>query len=219
MSARTCCAAGSAGAGRWRWVQPVLRDSVRLAFVTALQHLPPRQRAVVLLRDVLRWSAAETAEMLETSVAAVNSALQRARATLGDLDLDEHGTAAPGPAQARLVERFMDAFERYGVPTIVGLLRQDAVQSMPPFAMWLQGAEDIGRWMLGPGAGCRGSRVVATEASGEPAFGQYRVDPAGGHAPWALQVLEIDHDRVAGLHTFLDPAELFAIFGLPPHLP
>ncbi len=197
----------------------VLRESVRLAFVTALQLLPPRQRAVVLLRDVLRWPATETAEVLETSVAAVNSALQRARVTLGDLDPDEHVTAAPDPSQARLVERFMDAFERYDVPTIVDLLREDAVQSMPPFAMWLRGAEDIGRWMLGPGAGCRGSRVLATEASGCPAFGQYRVDPTGGHAPWALQVLEITGDRVVGLHTFLDTGELFALFGLPPHLP
>ncbi len=197
----------------------VLRESVRLAFVTALQHLPARQRAVVLLRDVLRWPATETADVLETSVAAVNSALQRARATLGDLDPDEHGAAAPDPAQARLVERFMDAFERYDVPLIVNLLREDAIQSMPPFAMWLQGAEDIGSWMLGPGAGCRGSRVLATEASGCPAFGQYRMDPTGGHAPWALQVLEITGDRVAGLHTFLDAAELFPLFGLPPHLP
>ncbi|HEX3947162.1 MAG TPA: RNA polymerase subunit sigma-70, partial [Acidimicrobiales bacterium] len=195
----------------------VLRDSVRLAFVAALQHLPARQRGAVLLCDVFRWPASETAELLATSVASVNSALQRARATLAELGADQP-VATPGPGDAELVERFLDAFERYDIPLLITLLREDAVQSMPPFAMWLEGAEDIGHWMLGPGSGCRGSRVLATEANGCPAFGQYRVDPAGGHAPWGLHVVEIEEGRVTGLHTFLDP-ELFPLFELPTHLP
>ncbi len=197
----------------------VLRDSVRLAFVAALQHLPARQRAAVLLCDVLRWPAAETAELLETSVASVNSALQRARATLAGLDTDERPALVATPGQAELVDRFVEAFERYDVPALVALLREDAVQSMPPFAMWLQGAENIGTWMLGPGIECEGSRLLPAQANGCPAFGQYRVDPAGGHAPWALQVLEIVDDRIVGLQFFLEPERLFSVFGLPPHLP
>ena len=193
------------------------RETIRLAFVTALQHLPARQRAALILCEVLRWQATEAAELLDTSVAAVNSALQRARATLATVRAD----AAPvtlDDAQRALVARFAEAFERYDVSALVTLLHEDAVQSMPPYAMWLQGAENIGRWLLGPGSGCRGSRLLPTTANGHPAFGQYRVDPAGGHAPWALQVLEISGDRIVGFHAFLD-TNLFAAFGLPAHLP
>jgi RNA polymerase sigma-70 factor, ECF subfamily len=197
------------------------RESIRLAFVTALQHLPARQRAALILCEVLGWQAAEVAELLESSVPAVNSALQRARATLRDLPAD----GRPGPLDAEaaeLLDRYVDAFERYDIERLVGLLHEDAVQSMPPFALWLQGAQDIGRWMVEPGpSGCRGSRLVATAANGRPAFGQYRPDPAGGFTPWAIQVLEITDGRIAGMAFFLDlldPGRLFASFDLPDHL-
>jgi RNA polymerase sigma-70 factor (ECF subfamily) len=199
--------------------ETALRESVRLAFVTALQHLPPRQRAAVLLCDVLRWQASETAELLDTSVAAVNSALQRARATLGRLDTEERPREVE-PSQAKLLAAYVDAFERYDIPALVNLLHEDAIQSMPPYPIWLQGAEDIGQWMLGPGIGCHGSRLLpAPSANGCPAFGQYRVDPAGGHAPWGLHVLEISQGKIARYTNFLDSGPLFAAFGLPQHLP
>ena len=194
------------------------RESIRLAFVAALQHLPARQRAVLILCEVLRWQAAEVAELLDTSVASVNSALQRARVTLAS------AKTAPSPsvldaAQRELLVQFADAFERYDIERLVTLLREDAIQSMPPYAMWLQGATDIGKWMLGPGSGCRGSRLIATQASGSPAFAEYRPDPDGGHRPWALHVLELSGDRISGLHAFLEAERLFAAFGLPAHLP
>jgi RNA polymerase sigma-70 factor (ECF subfamily) len=193
------------------------RDSIRLAFVTALQHLPARQRAVLVLREVLRWQATEVAELLDTSVAAVNSSLQRARGTLAGLDADARPQAVDGDKQ-ELLDRYVEAFERYDVSTLVTLLHDDAVQSMPPFAMWIRGSADIGRWLLGPGIGCRGSRLLPTAANGCPAFGQYRVDPQGGHRPWALQVLEVSGDRISGFHAFLDH-DLFPAFGLPTRLP
>jgi RNA polymerase sigma-70 factor (ECF subfamily) len=196
----------------------VARDSVRLAFVAALQHLPARQRAALILCEVLRWQAAEAAELLGTSVAAVNSALQRARATLGSA-----GAGEPVPEvatdQRALLDRYVDAFERYDIDGLVRLLHEDAVQSMPPYAMWLRGADDIGRFMLGPGASCRGSRLIPRAANGCPAFGHYKPDPQGGHAPWALQVLEISGGRIAGIHSFLDTERVFPAFGLPAHLP
>jgi RNA polymerase sigma-70 factor (ECF subfamily) len=194
------------------------RESVRLAFVTALQHLPPRQRSALILCEVLRWQVAEVAELLGTSVAAVNSALQRARATLGALPAE----ARPAPlddADAELLKRYVDAFERYDIERLVTLLHEDAVQSMPPFAMWVRGADNIARFMVEPGpSGCRGSRLVPTSANGCPAFGQYRPDPAGGFAPWALQVLEIAGGKITGMAWFLallSPERLFPQFGLP----
>jgi len=197
------------------------RESIRLAFVAALQHLPARQRAALILCEVLRWQASEAAELLDTSVAAVNSALQRARATLADVSAREPA-AALDANDAQLLERYVDAFERYDIERLVELLHDDAIQSMPPFAMWLQGARDIGRFMVEPGpSGCRGSRLVATAANGCPAFGQYRPDPAGGFAPWAIQVHEISGGRVARSTFFLDlldPERLFPSFGLPLHL-
>ncbi len=196
----------------------VARDSVRLAFVAALQHLPPRQRAALILCEVLRWQAAEAAELLGTSVGAVNSALQRARATLGSGGAPKAQGTAP-PHQRALLARYVDAFERYDIDSLVKLLHDDAVQSMPPYAMWLRGAADIGGFMLGPGAGCRGSRLIPKAANGCPAFGHYKPSPQGGHTPWALQVLEISGDRIAGIHSFLDAARLFPAFGLPAHLP
>jgi len=199
----------------------LFRESIRLAFVTALQHLPARQRAVLILCEVLRWQVAEVAELLETSVPAVNSALQRARATLRSLPTDV-GSEPLDQACAELLERYVDAFERYDIERLVSLLHEDAVQSMPPFAMWLRGAANIGRFMVEPGpSACRGSRLVPISANGCPGFAQYKPDPAGGYAPWALQVLEISSGRIAELSfflAFLDPERLFAEFGLPLHL-
>ena len=197
------------------------RESVRLAFVAALQHLPPRQRAVLILCEVLRWPAAEAAELLESSVASVNSALQRARASLSALPPGPHPEPL-GEADEALLHRYVDAFERYDIEALVGLLHEDAVQSMPPFQLWLEGAGNIATWMVQPGPSeCRGSRLLATSANGSPAFGQYHRDPNGGYSPWALQVLEVSGGRIAALSFFLDflaPERLFPAFGLPLHL-
>jgi len=182
--------------------------------VTALQHLPPRQRAALILCEVLKWQASEVAELLDTSVAAINSALQRARATLATVSTADRAAEV----DAELLAKYVDAFERYDVTSLVKLLADDAIQSMPPYAMWLRGAENIGAWLLGPGAGCHGSKLIPVSANGLPAFGQYRVDPEGGHTPWALQVLEVSDGRITGFHAFLD-TRLFEAFGLPAHLP
>ncbi len=194
------------------------RESIRLAFVTALQHLPARQRAALILSDVLRWRVVEVAELLDTSVAAVNSALQRARATLRAGPVEAHPEALD-PADTDLLERYVDAFQRYDIEELVALLHQDAVQSMPPFALWLRGSSAIGRWMVEPGpSACRGSLLLPAEANGCPAFGQYRRDPSGTYAPWAFQVLEITDGRIASMSFFLhplDPERLFPSFGLP----
>lgn len=197
----------------------VSRESVRLAFVAALQHLPPRQRVVLILREVLQWKAAEVAELLDTTVASVNSALQRARATLADNDLDSPAPLdAMDDAHQQLLDRYADAFVRYDMSALVALLHQDAVMSMPPFALWLRGPADITTFWSGPGASCAGSRLVPVTANGLPAYGQYKPDPAGGFAPWSLQVLEVSAGRIAGFNAFLDTATLFPMFGLPPRL-
>jgi RNA polymerase sigma-70 factor (ECF subfamily) len=196
-----------------------LRQSVRLAFVAALQHLPPRQRAVLLLTEVLGWSAAEVAQSLGTSVAAVNSALQRARATLEASRPAESAAAQLTPEQAKLVESYADAFLRYDVDTLVALLHEDATLSMPPYALWLRGRDAIRAWLLGRGCGCRGSRLLPTAACGSPAFAQYRPAPGGGWEPWALIVLELAGDRIAAWSSFLDTGTLFPMFGVPPRLP
>ena len=198
----------------------IARESVRLAFVTALQRLPPRQRAVLILREVLHWQASEVAELLGTSVASVNSALQRARATLQAANVDPGATAEPlDPAQHALLERYVQAFESYDMDRLTALLREDAVWNMPPYALWLQTHEDITTWCLGPGIGCRGSRLVATSANGSPAFGQYKPSPDGGLEPWSLQVIEVSGDRIAAVTFFLDTARFFPLFGLPDRLP
>ena len=198
------------------------RETIRLAFITALQHLPARQRAVLILREVLRWQASEVAELLDTSVASVNSALQRARATLAERHVDEAEVRTPDlsgdPDQRALLARYVDAFERYDIPSLVALLRDDAIMSMPPYDFWLTGPEEMATWFLGHGIGCKGSRLVATSANGCAAFGSYRVDPEGGHKPWAIQVVETSGDRITAVHNFLDTS-LFAFFGLPDHLP
>jgi RNA polymerase sigma-70 factor (ECF subfamily) len=195
------------------------RESIRLAFVAALQHLPPRQRAVLILREVLRWQASEVAELLDTSVASVNSALQRARATLEGMSVgDSQPFRAMDAEQQALLQRYVDAFERYDMDALTSLLHEDATWSMPPYALWLQTHDDVRAWCLGPGIGCRGSRLIPTVANGSPAFGQYKPDPAGGLAPWSLQVLEIDSGAIAGISFFLDTQRLFPLFGLPPRL-
>lgn len=195
------------------------RESIRLAFVAALQHLPPRQRAVLILREVLRWKASEVAELLDTSVASVNSALQRARATLATTDIDDGGPAETmDDAQRALLSRYVDAFERYDMDSLTALLHEDASWSMPPYELWLQTNDDIVRWCLGPGIACRGSRLVPTMANGSPAFGHYKPAPNGGHAAWSLQVLDLSEGRISGITFFLDTARFFPLFGLPLHL-
>ncbi|MEX0836070.1 MAG: sigma-70 family RNA polymerase sigma factor [Nitriliruptor sp.] len=194
----------------------VARESIRLAFAAALQHLPPRQRAVLVLREVLRLRATEVAELLATSVPSVNSALQRARATLAERGVSEDAPAADlDPSQLALLERYVDAFERYDLGTLTSLLTADATMSMPPYALWLRGPEEVAAWMAGPGAACEGSRIVATRANGRPAYGQYKPSPDGGFTPWALQVVTVDGDRITDLVFFLDTDRLFPLFDLP----
>ncbi len=197
------------------------RETIRLAFVAALQHLPPRQRAVLILCEVLRWKASEVAELLETSVASVNSALQRARATLEASDLTAGGTAASvDEVDAALLARYVDAFERYDMDALTALIHEDATQSMPPYDLWLSGRDDIFSWWVGPGAACRGSRVIpTTAANGAPAFGQYKPSATGeGYEPWALQVLEISDGQIVELTFFLGTETIFPLFGLPARL-
>jgi RNA polymerase sigma-70 factor (ECF subfamily) len=196
----------------------VSRETIRLAFVAALQHLPPRQRAVLILREVLRWKAAEVAELLETSIASVNSSLQRARSTIAATD-----TTDPAPpldeSQQALLARYVDAFQRYDMKELTSLLREDATQSMPPYKLWLQGRDDILGWWFGTGIGCSGSRLVPTVANGSPAFGQYKPGgPGGSFTPWALQVIELSREGIAEFTFFLDTETLFPLFGLPPRL-
>ncbi len=218
------------------WVQPVptgalvleadpadvtvARESLRLALIAALQHLPPRQRAALILCEVLRWQATEVAELLDTSVASVSSALQRARSTLAAGKVSASDPVPPlEPADRELLARYVRAFERYDIDALTSLIREDATQSMPPFDMWLQGRDDIFTWWFGPGIGCRGSRVIPTvSANGSPAFGQYKPSATGGgFDPWALQVLELSEGRITQLTFFLDTATLFPLFGLPLH--
>jgi len=218
------------------WVEPVLdrqvlpddgdpaeravaRESVRLAFIAALQHLPPRQRAVLILREVLRWKADEAAELLGTTVASVNSALQRARATIEA----SHLTLAAGEPevddeQESLLSRYLDAFQRYDMEALTSLIHEDATQSMPPYALWLRGRDDVFAWWVGPGASCRGSRLVPTTANGQPAFGQYKPTGDGSYLPWALQVLEVEDGQVTDMVFFLETERTFPLFGLPPRL-
>jgi RNA polymerase sigma-70 factor (ECF subfamily) len=199
----------------------VSRETIRLAFVAALQHLPPRQRSVLILCEVLRWKASEVAELLGMSVAAVNSALQRARATLAASDLSASDPPPPlDDADRELLARYVQAFERYDIDALTSLIHEDATQSMPPYELWLSGRDDIFRWWLGPGAGCRGSRVIPTStANGSPAFGQYKPSPSGeGYEPWALQVLELSGGRIVEFTFFLGTPTIFPLFGLPERL-
>jgi RNA polymerase sigma-70 factor (ECF subfamily) len=214
----------------YRWVQPIAdgrvlatgsdpaelaaqRETLRLAFVAALQTLPPRQRAVLILREVLHWQASEVAALLETTTASVNSALQRARATI-----DAHEMTGDEPqldaGDEELLAQYMSCFERYDIDQLVTLLREDATFSMPPHDLWIRGPQEVRRWMLGPGTECRDGRLLATRANGCPAFGSYRADPAGGHFAWSLQVLELKGGRITAIHNYLN-TELLPSFGLP----
>ena len=193
------------------------RETLRLAFVAALQHLPPKQRATLILCEVLKWQATEAAELLDTSVASINSALQRARATLATAD-----TSAPTELDDEtraLLERYVDAFEAYDIDRLTELLHEDAVQSMPPISLWLQGRDDIFTWWLGPGIGCKGSKLVPVGlVNGMPAWGQYKPAPDGGYEPWSVIVPEVSDGRIVELTFFLDTKALFPLFGLADHL-
>jgi RNA polymerase sigma-70 factor, ECF subfamily len=198
----------------------VTRDTVRLAFVAALQHLPPRQRAALILCEVLQWKATEVAELLATTVASVNSALQRARATLESCNLTTPNTEPTlAESERDLLARYVQAFEAYDIGALTALIHEDATQSMPPYDLWLSGRDDIFAWWFGPGIACSGSRVIPTlAANGSPAFGQYKPSDAGGYEPWALQVLELRDGRIGELTFFLGTETLFPLFGLPPRL-
>ena len=193
------------------------RESIRLAFVAALQHLPARQRAVLILCEVLRWQATEVSELLETSVASVNSALQRARATLAALDTAALDSTVD-PAHEELLARYVDAFERYDMTALAQLLRDDVVISMPPYDLWLEGPEEVIGWMRGPGHECSGSKLVRVEANGTAAFGSYRIAGPDRWEPWSLQVIEVRGGKISGHHNFLEPLGLFEEFGLPAFL-
>ena len=193
------------------------RESLRLAFVAVLQHLPPRQRAVLILREALGWSAAEVAGLLDTTVASVNSALQRARATLAAHDIDEAAPSRPeDPAQRELLDRYVDAFQRYDMDALAAVVHEDATQSMPPYDLWLRGRDDVFAWWVGPGHECRGSVLVPAPANGMPAWGQYKPAPGGGYRPWSVHVVQVEGDRITDLTFFLDTGRLFPLFGLPP---
>jgi len=197
------------------------RETLRLAFVAALQYLPARQRAVLILREVLRWQATEVAELLDTSVASVNSALQRARATLADrgVTVDDPMPAMDADDHA-LLARYVEAFEEFDMDALVALLHEDATMSMPPYDLWLRGREEIRAWNLGTGSGCRGSKLVPIMANGVPAFAQYRCSgPNGEFEPWALQILDISDGRIVAINSFLDTERMFPLFGVPATLP
>jgi RNA polymerase sigma-70 factor, ECF subfamily len=207
------------------WVTPLptpdelaeQRETLRLAFVAALQHLPPKQRAALILCEVLKWQASEAAKLLETSVASVNSALQRARATLATAD-----TAAPTELDDEtrdLLDRYVAAFEAYDIDRLTDLLHEDAIQSMPPYSMWLKGRDDLFAWWLGAGIGCKGSKLVPVGlVNGMPGWGQFKPDPEGGYEPWSIIVPEVSGGRIVELTFFLDTPRLFPFFGLPDHL-
>jgi RNA polymerase sigma-70 factor (ECF subfamily) len=193
------------------------RETLRLAFVAALQHLPPKQRAALILCEVLKWQATEAAELLETSVASINSALQRARATLEKADL---GPPSELDDETRaLLDRYVAAFEVYDIDRLTELLHEDAVQSMPPYSLWLKGRDNVFAWWLGAGIGCKGSKLVPVGlVNGMPAWAQYKPDPDGGHQPWALIVPEVSGGWIVELTFFLDTERLFPVFGLADHL-
>jgi RNA polymerase sigma-70 factor, ECF subfamily len=193
------------------------RESIRLAFIAALQHLPPRQRAVLILRDVLKWRANEVAEAVGISTAAVNSTLQRARAQLDELSPSEDDVVAPVTAeQQKMLEKYVAAFENYDIAAIVEMFTDDAVWEMPPFNGWYQGAETIGALIANncPAQRAGDMVMVPTQANGQPAFGLYMRDADGVHRAFQLQVLTVQGDRVTHVGSFFD-TELFAKFGLP----
>ena len=219
--------------GEEMWVQPIptgrvvsdgdpaavaeSRETLRLAFVAALQNLPPRQRAVLILREVLHWQASEVAELLDTSVASVNSALQRARATLGERDVDagEVSGSEIGAEDRELLDRYVEAFEEFDMDALVALLHEDATMSMPPFELWLSGPDAIRAWNLGPGSGCRGSKLVSVDGNGMPGFAQYRAAGDGSFRAWGVQLMDLSDGRIAAINCFLDVERIFPMFDLP----
>jgi RNA polymerase sigma-70 factor (ECF subfamily) len=197
------------------------REIIKLAFIAALQHLPPRQRAVLILCEVLRWQASEVGQLLDTTIASVNSALQRARSTMASSGISADDALAPtDEAQRELVARFVAAFEQYDLDALTSLIQKDARQWMPPFDMWLSGRDDILTWWFGPGIGCRGSRLVpVVTTNGTVAFGQYKPSASGsGFDPWALQLLEFKDGEISEFTSFLDTERLFPLFQLPARL-
>ena len=221
-----------------RWIEPIadarilpsdadpaeramLKQSVRLAFVAALQRLPPKQRAALLLTEVLGFSADEASETLELSVSSINSALQRARDTLDRKDIERLHAPLP-PPEASLLDRFLVAFERYDVTAIAALCREDVIQNMPPYRLWLSGRDEVAAWLGGPGMGCRGSRLVPIDVCGTRGFAQYRRahetargGPAGGHSAWAIVQIDATDGAISDLTFFLETDLLFPRFGLP----
>jgi RNA polymerase sigma-70 factor (ECF subfamily) len=195
----------------------IARESVRLAFVATLQHLPPRQRAVLILREVLNWKASEVAELLDTTVVSVNSALQRARSTLAETNRADDVSDPMGEAEQALLARYVDAFERFDIDAMVSLLHEDATMTMPPYPLWLRGAGEYGKWLRGGGCGCRGSRLAAVEANGAPAYAQWRANPDGGFDAWSIHILGITDGRISSISFFVE-SRLFPLFGLPEHL-
>ncbi|MFI6451774.1 sigma-70 family RNA polymerase sigma factor [Streptosporangium amethystogenes] len=194
----------------------VLRETIRLAFVAALQHLPPRQRVVLILRDVLRWKAGEVADLLETTVASVTSALQRARSTLRTVDVMPGEPFRPSdPGQRELLARYCSAFERHDITALVALLHEDATMSMPPFTWWLRGRDRIEQALLDPNASCAGARLVPAAANGSPAFWQTRPGPDGVHVPFGLVILDVSEGLISGITTYLDADRLIPLFGAP----
>ncbi len=227
-----------APAGEATWLQPVPdglvlsgegdpaevaaeRETIKLAFVATLQHLPSRQRAVLILREVLRWQATEVAELLGTTVASVNSALQRARATLESIDPEALSSRPIGADHQALLDNFLAAFEAYDVSSIVTLLRDDVEFSMPPFQLWLERPEEVAKFLMGQGIECKGSKLLPVQANGQPAFACYHPAKDGdGYAPWCLQIFDIEGDKIAGWHNYLSlDHTLFPLFGLPERLP
>jgi RNA polymerase sigma-70 factor (ECF subfamily) len=194
------------------------KETIRLAFVAALQHLPPKQRAVLILREVLRWQATEVAELLDTTVVSVNSALQRARATLNEANVDASGPTAVNDEEGQdLLAKYVDAFERYDIEALVSLLHDDATFTMPPYELWLQGPTEIYKWFFGQGIGCKDSRVLVTEANGRPAYGSYRPAGSGLYKPWGIVILESSGGKISAVNQFIYP-ELFPFFGFPTEL-
>ena len=193
----------------------VSQESVRLAFIAALQHLAPRQRAVLILRDVLRWRAAEVAVLLETSADAVNSALRRARAALDGTERDS-APSEPSPDDRELLAAYIDAFTRHDVEALVSLLRDDAIVEMPPFDLWLRGTDDIREWLIAVDA-LADHILTPVRANGSLAVAVYRPEEPGGEpTAFAIQVLDVVAGRVSAIHSFIDPT-LFGHFGLPHH--
>ncbi len=193
------------------------RETIRFAFIVALQRLPPRQRAVLILREVLSWSADEVARLLGSSVASVNSALQRARSTVALVDSSPARASGPlSAAQDELLARYCEAFEQYDVDGLVSLLHEDASMSMPPFAWWLRGRSDIRQALRAAGAPCEGAVLRPTKANGSLAFAQYRPTGEGdAHKPFALVTVELRGALIGATTTYLDAGRLFHLFELP----